>query len=78
MVNEVIDFFKREKKSCLVQKVDYEKAYNNIIWNYLRFCFNKIGLGNKWKNWMEACVFNNSMLVLVNRSATKYFKVEKD
>lgn len=48
--NEVIDFFKREKKSYFVQKVDYEKAYNSIIWNYLRFCFNKIGLGNKWKN----------------------------
>lgn len=43
----------------------------------MRFCFGKLGFGNKWKNWMEARIFNNSMLVLVNESATKEFRMEK-
>lgn len=30
VVNEFIDFSKREKKSCFVLKVDYEKAYDNV------------------------------------------------
>lgn len=47
MVNKVIDFAKREKRICLVLKVYYEKAYDSICWNYLRFCFNKIGFGGE-------------------------------
>lgn len=37
MVNEIHYFAKREKRRCLVLKVDYEKAYDSVSWNYLRF-----------------------------------------
>lgn len=36
-----------------------------------------MGFGNKWKEWMKACVFNSSMSVLVNGCVTKDFKVER-
>ncbi|XP_050876880.1 uncharacterized protein LOC127080607 [Lathyrus oleraceus] len=50
LVHEVFDFAKREKLIYLVLKVDYKKAYDSVSWNYLRFCFDKLGFGNKWKN----------------------------
>lgn len=30
VVNEVIEFAKRENNNCVVLKVDYEKAYDNV------------------------------------------------
>lgn len=48
MVNKVLDMAKREKKSCLILKVDYEKEYDSVSWNYLRFSFNKMAFGEKW------------------------------
>lgn len=77
VVNKVLGFAKRKRRSCLVLKVDYEKAYDSISWKYLRFSFDKMGFGNKWKDWMQVYVFNSSMSILVNGSATKNFRVEK-
>ncbi|XP_058752440.1 uncharacterized protein LOC131625610 [Vicia villosa] len=66
MGNEVLDMAKRENRSCVVLKVDYDNAYDNIYWNYLKFLLKKMGFGNRWTYWMEGCVFNSSMSVLVN------------
>lgn len=33
--------------------------------------------GQKLKKWMEACIFNSSMLVLANGNATKDFMLER-
>lgn len=35
-----------------------------------------MGLGSKWIKWMEAFVFVNSMVIIVNGSWTDNFKVE--
>ncbi|XP_058756614.1 uncharacterized protein LOC131629831 [Vicia villosa] len=62
-VNKILDLAKREKRSCLVSKVDYDKAYDSVSWNYLRFMLIRTGFGSKWLDWMEACVFLSSMEV---------------
>lgn len=60
-VNEVLDLAKRDKRSCMVLKVDYEKAYENVGWNYLRFLLKKMEFGDCWIKWMKCCVFNSSI-----------------
>ncbi|KHN06886.1 Transposon TX1 putative 149 kDa protein, partial [Glycine soja] len=35
IVNEVIEEAKRSNKSCLIFKVDYEKAYDSVSWGFL-------------------------------------------
>ncbi|XP_058761431.1 uncharacterized protein LOC131634822 [Vicia villosa] len=77
MVNEILDWAKRKKKGCLLLKVDFEKAYDSISWNYLRWIMRRMGFGKKWMNWMESCIFSSHMSVLVNGSATKEFKVHR-
>ncbi|MCI15543.1 transposon TX1 putative protein, partial [Trifolium medium] len=34
-LNEVVDFVKRARKKCLIFKVDFEKAYDSVNWNFL-------------------------------------------
>lgn len=57
VVNELIDYAKRAKKECLIFKVDSEKAYDCVSWSFLRYMFDRLGFGSRWKLWMEACVF---------------------
>lgn len=32
MLNESVDFMKKEKKRGLIFKVDFEKAYDSVVW----------------------------------------------
>ncbi|XP_058784527.1 uncharacterized protein LOC131659337 [Vicia villosa] len=77
LVNEILDWSRRKKRSCLLLKVDFEKAYDSVSWQYLRETLMQMGFGSRWMRWMDACIFNNHMSVLVNGSATKEFKVQK-
>ncbi|XP_058733064.1 uncharacterized protein LOC131604651 [Vicia villosa] len=77
VANEVVDFAQKEGKHCLLFKVDFEKAYDKVNWNFHRYMFRRMGFGSLWMRWMEALVFSSDMLVLVNGSPTKEFAVER-
>ncbi|XP_058775212.1 uncharacterized protein LOC131649467 [Vicia villosa] len=77
MVNEMLDWAKRKKRGCLLLKVDFEKAYDSIYWNYLRWIMGRTGFGKRWMKWMKSCIFSSHMSVLVNGSSTKEFKVQR-
>ncbi|XP_058776499.1 uncharacterized protein LOC131650805 [Vicia villosa] len=75
LVNEVIDWAKQNKSSCLLLKVDFEKAYDSLSWNFLRDMLVRMGFGKRWLMWMDACIFSSHFSVLVNGSATRDFRV---
>jgi len=37
VTNEVLEEKKRKKKSCVFFKVDYEKAYESISWDFIYY-----------------------------------------
>lgn len=75
IANEMLDYVKKSTQSFLLFKVDFEKAYDRVSWDYLIFIMRRMGFGNRWMNWMNATVFSSWMSILVNRSATMDFKV---
>lgn len=77
LVNEVMNLAKREKKSSMLLKVDFEKAYDCVSWNFQKFLLSKMGFRGRWIKWMEECVFTSTMSVIVNESTTGDFKVER-
>nr|GFB94253.1 RNA-directed DNA polymerase, eukaryota [Tanacetum cinerariifolium] len=40
-----------KKKQSLIFKVDFEKAYDSVRWDFLDDVLKKIGFGNKWCDW---------------------------
>lgn len=44
VTNEVIDFSKRRKRECLLFKVDFAQAYDNVCWEFLRYMLNRLNL----------------------------------
>lgn len=77
VLNEVVDYAKIVKRKCMLVKMDFEKAYDCISWDFLRSMLRKMDFGDRWCGWMKALVFNSSMSILVNGSPTKDFNVSR-
>ncbi|KAJ9539609.1 hypothetical protein OSB04_026115 [Centaurea solstitialis] len=77
IANEVVDFVRFKKRKGLIFKVDFEKAYDSVDWNFLLGTMNRMGFGKKWIGWISACLRSSSTSVLVNGSPSKEFMMEK-
>lgn len=44
VANEVSEEAKRKKKSCVFFKVDYEKAYDYVRWEFIYYMLGRLGL----------------------------------
>lgn len=77
VANEIFDIVTRTKKSCLMFKIDFEKAFNRVKWDFLRLVMKKMGFRRLWMQWMETSVFSSHMSILVNGGPIVDFEVIK-
>lgn len=59
-------------------KVDLEKAYNSVSWEFLDYMFIRIRFNDVWRIWIKACVFSSSMSVIITRRPTSNFSSQRD
>nr|GEV00563.1 RNA-directed DNA polymerase, eukaryota, reverse transcriptase zinc-binding domain protein [Tanacetum cinerariifolium] len=74
ILNEVVQWCKSEKKQALVFKVDFEKAYDSVRWDFLDEILRKFGFGDKWCKWIQCCLRSSRGSIIVNGSPTKEFQ----
>ena len=48
LVNEIISWAKRKKEKVLLFKVDFDKAFDSLSWNYSEDVMRQMGFGNIW------------------------------
>ena len=48
IANEVVEEARRGQKLCIVFKVDYEKAYDSVSWDFLLYLLRRMGFHSKW------------------------------
>lgn len=77
MLNEVIDWHKKQNKRMLLFKVDFKKAFDSVSRKYLDFVLNCLGFGLKWRSWIKACHESLRTSILVNGSPTSEFNVKR-
>lgn len=73
--NELVDKAKKKGKKTMLFKVDFEKAFDSVNWNYLQEMMQFMGFCCKWRKWIEECLQSASISVLVNGSSTREFRV---
>lgn len=73
VANEIIDKARKNKKEVILFKMDFEKVYHFVDWNFLTFVMEKMGFHEKWCKLIQECLRSASISVLVNGSPTKEF-----
>ncbi|GAU10511.1 hypothetical protein TSUD_420810, partial [Trifolium subterraneum] len=77
IANEIVDEAKRENKELIMFKVDFEKAYDSVDWDYLNDVMTNMNFPTKWRGWIMECITSASASVLVNGSPTDEFRFER-
>ncbi|GKA76939.1 RNA-directed DNA polymerase, eukaryota [Tanacetum coccineum] len=77
ILNEVISWCKRKRKQSLIFKVDFEKAYDSVRWDFLDDVLSKFGFGEKWRKWIHCCLHSSKGSIIINGSPTDEFQFGK-
>ena len=74
IANETIDSLLKRNESGVLCKLDLEKAYDHINWDFLLTVMQKMGFGEKWAGWISWCISTASFSVLINGLPTGFFQ----
>ena len=74
VANETLEEVKKKKKEYVIFKVDYEKTYDSISWEFLFYMLRRMRFYDNWVVWINNCLKSSSISVLVNGSPTVEFK----
>ncbi|GJW44944.1 RNA-directed DNA polymerase, eukaryota [Tanacetum coccineum] len=65
------------KKQTINFKVDFEKAYDSVRWDYLDDVLLNFGFGDRWRGWTQSCLNSSKGSVIVNGSPTSEFLFQR-
>ncbi|GJQ94394.1 RNA-directed DNA polymerase, eukaryota [Tanacetum coccineum] len=52
ILNELFSWCKHKKKKAMIFKIDFEKAFDFVRWDYLDVSLNIVGFGDKMRRWI--------------------------
>ncbi|RVW29025.1 Phosphoinositide phosphatase SAC1 [Vitis vinifera] len=77
IANEIVDEKRRSGEEGVVFKIDFEKAYDHVSWDFLDHVLEKKGFSPRWRKWMRGCLSMVSYTVLVNGNAKGWVKASR-
>nr|GEZ20323.1 RNA-directed DNA polymerase, eukaryota, reverse transcriptase zinc-binding domain protein [Tanacetum cinerariifolium] len=77
ILNELLSWCKYKKLKDMVFKIDFEKAFDSIRWDYLDDVLKSFGFRDKWRGWISGCLKSAKGYVLVNGSPTLEFQFHR-
>jgi hypothetical protein len=66
-----------KKLHAILLKLDLNKAFDSINWDFLRLILLECGFGVTTTRWVMGCISSTLFTVLINREATKAFHCER-
>ncbi|KAG6413120.1 hypothetical protein SASPL_125821 [Salvia splendens] len=77
IAKEVVWWLKKTRQKAAILKLDFQKAYDTVRWDFLEETLVGMGFGRKWIIWIIECVRTASMSILVNGSPTSSFHLQR-
>ncbi|XP_058099900.1 uncharacterized protein LOC131244283 [Magnolia sinica] len=78
LAHEMIrDINRKVRGGNLILKLNLEKAYNRVNWDYLKQVLLKFSFNQRWVQLMESCWGNNWFSILINGEPAGFFKSNK-
>jgi hypothetical protein len=75
--HETIHEAVKSGKKGLILKLDYEKAYDSVDWQFLEDLLHSRGFGQKWITWVLSLVRGGPISIRLNDEISTYFKPGK-
>ncbi|RVX19478.1 hypothetical protein CK203_005375 [Vitis vinifera] len=77
IANEIVDEKRRSGEEGVVFKIDFEKAYDHVKWDFLDHVLENKGFSSKWRSWMRD-VLSRMLLKVEERSFLESFRVGRN
>ena len=77
VLHETIHELHRKKKSGIILKLDFEKAYDKVKWPFLQQALRMKGFAPKWSAWIEQTTSKGSVGIKVNDNVGHFFQTKK-
>jgi hypothetical protein len=74
IANECLDGQMRSGEAGLLCKLDLEKAYDHVNWDFLLYMLQRCRFGERWREWIKFCISTVKYSILVNGDPTGFFQ----
>ena len=74
IANEAVDSMLRRNDGGVVCKLDIEKAYDHVNWEYVLEVMRRMGFGQRWLSWISWCMSTVSFSILINGVFAGFFR----
>ena len=73
IANEAVDSMLRRTDGEVVCKLDIEKAYDHLNWEFVIEVMRRKGFGQRWLTWISWCMSTVSFSILINGTFVGFF-----
>jgi exonuclease III len=77
ILHETIHELHRKKLDGVLFKIDFEKAYDKVNWDFLQQAMRLKGFNPVWCNWIQQFIEKGSVGIRVNDDIGRYFQTKK-
>uniref|UniRef100_J3N0S4 CCHC-type domain-containing protein n=1 Tax=Oryza brachyantha TaxID=4533 RepID=J3N0S4_ORYBR len=73
VLHEVLHELKTKNLSGVIFKIDFEKAYDKVSWEFLFEVLKRKGFSDNWIGWIKSCVTGGKVCVNINGNRSQFF-----